>query len=66
MKALQQALTDYFVPEQACSRCGTFKPPSVFQVPTTATLKARYKRDFITTGVCDTCRDEKPKSKTTR
>lgn len=47
--------------EQACSRCGQFKPRESFRVRATPALKARYNKDWITSGVCDMCRKEPAK-----
>lgn len=47
--------------EQACSRCGKFKPRESFRVKASPALKARYSKDWLTTSVCDTCRKEPAK-----
>jgi len=47
--------------EQACSRCGAFKPRESFRIKATPALKARYNKDWMNTGVCDTCRKEPAK-----
>ncbi len=47
--------------EQACSRCGAFKPRESFRIKATPALKARYNKDFLNTSVCDTCRKEPAK-----
>jgi hypothetical protein len=47
--------------EQACSRCGQFKPRESFRVKATPAQKQRWNKEWITSGVCDTCRKEPAK-----
>jgi len=42
--------------EQACSRCGQFKPRESFRVKATPAQKKRWNKDWVTSSVCDTCR----------
>lgn len=49
------------VMDQACARCGLVKPRESFRVKATPAQKQRWNKDWITSGVCDTCR--KPANK---
>lgn len=42
--------------EQACSRCGQFKPRETYRVKATPAQKKRWNKDWVTSSVCDTCR----------
>lgn len=42
--------------EQACARCGQFKPREAYRARATPAQKQRWNKDWITSGVCDTCR----------
>lgn len=50
--------------EQACSRCGFFKARAEFRRKATPAQRERWKKTWINTSVCDTCRkptNSKPK-----
>ena len=42
--------------EQACARCGQFKPREAYRVRATPAQKQRWNKDWVTSSVCDTCR----------
>lgn len=41
--------------EQACSRCGQFKPREEFKRRATPAQKKRWNKDWVNTSVCYTC-----------
>jgi hypothetical protein len=41
--------------EQACSRCGQFRPRESFRVRATPAQKKRWNKEWVNTSVCYTC-----------